>query len=213
MRICRKCGKQYGDANRICRDCGAILDDMAAEASPVEAVVVPEERVAIATQAFPDEPAAATPTPAADWSCPKCGAAVPGDFDVCWSCLTPKEGEPASDFREAVAPPDVLAEEADPGDQPPEVRLLEELQEVAQQSGCQRCGSLILMRSVTVVDKQGDAGDRELQVVVYGDPGAMLFKDRLYGKLKADICGACGHVELRVTNPRELYRHYRKAHA
>ena len=27
------------------------------------------------------------------------------------------------------------------------------------------------------------------------------------------ICRDCGHVELRVANPEELYRHYRKANA
>jgi hypothetical protein len=48
-------------------------------------------------------------------------------------------------------------------------------------------------------------------VVVFGDPGALVFKDRLYGELWADICGDCGHVELRVANPRQLYRHYRKS--
>jgi hypothetical protein len=46
--------------------------------------------------------------------------------------------------------------------------------------------------------------------VVYGDPEALIFKDRVYGRLKADICGDCGHVELRVENPGELYEHYRR---
>ena len=50
-----------------------------------------------------------------------------------------------------------------------------------------------------------------MQVVICGDPSAMIFKDRLYGELKADICGDCGHVELRVANPKELYEHYRKS--
>ena len=39
----------------------------------------------------------------------------------------------------------------------------------------------------------------------------MRFKDRMYGVLKADICGECGHVELRVANPRSLYQHYEKS--
>jgi hypothetical protein len=54
-----------------------------------------------------------------------------------------------------------------------------------------------------------DLGD--LQVVVYGNPEALIFKDRLYGRLSADICGDCGHVELRFENPEELYQHYRQA--
>jgi hypothetical protein len=160
----------------------------------------------------PDEQAAGPQPLAMDWICPNCGTAMPDDSDMCWSCLTSRASEPVPDVREVAAPAEVVAEEVDPSDQPPEVRLLEELQEVAQRSGCQRCGSSKLMRSVTVADKQGDAGVGELQVVVDGVPDALIFKDRLYGKLKADICGECGHVELRVMNPRELYRHYRKAH-
>ncbi len=72
---------------------------------------------------------------------------------------------------------------------------------------CPRCGSSKLIPDVRVVD-QGQASDGHLKVVVYGDPGALIMKDRLYGKLKADICGECGHVDLRVTNPSELYEHY-----
>ena len=67
-----------------------------------------------------------------------------------------------------------------------------------------------MMVGVTVAD-QGPHSDGRLKVVIYGDPSALIFKDRLYGELKADICGDCGHVELRVANPQELYLHYRKS--
>ncbi len=30
--------------------------------------------------------------PQADWTCPACGEAVPGHFDVCWNCQTPRPG-------------------------------------------------------------------------------------------------------------------------
>jgi hypothetical protein len=53
--------------------------------------------------------------------------------------------------------------------------------------------------------------DGDLKVVIYGNPEALIFKNRLYGKLTADICGDCGHVELRVENPEELYDHYHEA--
>ena len=67
-----------------------------------------------------------------------------------------------------------------------------------------------MMYGVTVQD-QGEGSNRNLRVVVCGDPSALIFKDRLYGELKANICGDCGHVELRVANPKELYRHYRRS--
>jgi hypothetical protein len=28
--------------------------------------------------------------PAADWTCPSCGEVVPGDYEMCWSCCTPR---------------------------------------------------------------------------------------------------------------------------
>ena len=67
--------------------------------------------------------------------------------------------------------------------------------------------------SVIQIDfnKDGEYSGGTLQVVISGDPSALIFKDRLYGELKANICGDCGHVELRVANPKELYRHYRKS--
>jgi hypothetical protein len=64
------------------------------------------------------------------------------------------------------------------------------------------------MHGVTLCD-QGDTPDARLKVVIYGDPAVLIFKDRLYGELQADICGDCGHVELRVTDPDALYNHYR----
>jgi hypothetical protein len=72
---------------------------------------------------------------------------------------------------------------------------------------CAECGSSKVVRDVTVFD-QGDGSDGELHVVVCGDPDALVFKDRYYGVVGADVCGDCGHMELRVRNPQELYRHY-----
>ena len=74
-------------------------------------------------------------------------------------------------------------------------------------SNCSKCGSTKLIPDVKVAD-QGDSSNGHLRVVVYGDPHALIFKDRHYENLIATICGDCGHVELRVSNPHGLYRHY-----
>ena len=74
---------------------------------------------------------------------------------------------------------------------------------------CAKCGSTKIIPQARVLDqRQHSSGD--LQLVVYGNPEALIFKDRLYGTLTADICGACGHVELRVENFEELFDHYRQ---
>jgi ribosomal protein S27AE len=72
---------------------------------------------------------------------------------------------------------------------------------------CSKCGSTEMIPNADILD-QGQGSDRSLQVVVYGNPDALILKDRLYGVLMADICGDCGHADLKVANPEELYEHY-----
>lgn len=40
------------------------------------------------------------PSTAPDWTCAKCGESVPGNFDACWHCETPRTVEHAA----AIAP-------------------------------------------------------------------------------------------------------------
>lgn len=214
MRICRKCSKQVSDNSKICRDCGAILEDIPDETVPV-AVVEPNtsdeqsigEVVVAAEQSLPPD------TATSPWKCPECGEVVPGTFGICWKCQTTKHGEKADnepvcldESLDAHKPDEELA----PTELDAEPSGMEE-DEGQSQPVCPRCGSAKMMPGVTVCD-QGQGSRGTLSVVICGDPYALFFKDRLYGEFKADICGDCGHVELRVTNPKDLYRHYRKSH-
>jgi hypothetical protein len=47
-----------------------------------------------------------------------------------------------------------------------------------------------------------------LEAAVPGKPSALIFKEMLFSDILADICGDCGHVELRVEAPGSLYEHY-----
>ena len=139
---------------------------------------------------------------------------MPGNFDVCWNCLTTNDGEKPDQTEieslRKVAQANEPHHEAEPARAHAEVLGTDdEVEEQPVLTECPRCGSAKLMRGMTVSDEgQYWAG---LKVVVFGDPGTLMFKDRLYGEVKADICGRCGHVELRVANPGELYGHYRKS--
>ena len=141
---------------------------------------------------------------------------VPATFDICWKCRTTKDGG-KTDHEPVAFEEDLDARRSDDELTPTELdaeplgteeEWMEEDKRQSQ-SVCPRCGSAKMMLGVTVRD-QGEV-DTTLKVVICGDPSALIFKDRLYGELKADICGDCGHVELRVVNPRELYRHHRKS--
>ena len=223
MRICPKCSKRVSGDSKICRDCGAILEDMPDESVP-EVGVEPATPFGFPPAAEHQRPVVEVisesqePTPpdteAPPWKCPQCGELVPGTFDVCWKCQTTKDGE-GLEQSEPVCFPEVF-DASKPDEESETAKFLKSLEidqeKVARSpSACPRCGSSKMMFGVTVQD-QGQSSNGDLRVVVCGDPSALIFKDRLYGELKANICGDCGHVELRVANPKELYRHYRKTH-
>ena len=134
------------------------------------------------------------------WRCEKCGERAEPNFDVCWSCGTSRAGVGDPDF----------GKEADSGREPalePGVAAKAVRDRPADHGPCRACGSTRIIPDVEVLD-QGEGSDGHLQVVVCGDPHALIFKDRVYGRLRARVCGSCGFTELRVTNPEELYLKY-----
>jgi len=223
MRICPKCSKRVSGDSKICRDCGAILEDMPDEPVPgpvVESTTpfgfpssAKHQESVVEAMSESQEP---TPpdTDAPPWKCPQCGELVPGTFDICWKCQTTRDGE-GLEQSEPVFFPEIV-DASRPNVESETAKFLKTLEvdrpEVPpSQSACPRCGSSKMMYGVTVQD-QGEGSNRNLRVVICGDPSALILKDRFYGELKANICGDCGHVELRVANPKELFRHYRKTH-
>jgi hypothetical protein len=72
---------------------------------------------------------------------------------------------------------------------------------------CTRCGSDRIITGATLRDYYGDTGtwSSPARLAVDAKPDALVFKDRSYGDLIMDICGACGHVDVRIENFKELY--------
>jgi hypothetical protein len=128
------------------------------------------------------------------WTCLQCGQSVPGSFEVCWNCGASQDGIPDLEFhKEPPAAKEYLG---------PQVAL----DQAAVKRACPRCGSSRIIPDTRILDSS--AYSHNLQVVVDADPDALVFKDRRYDQVNADICGDCGHVELKVEHPRELYEHY-----
>jgi hypothetical protein len=203
MQKCPKCSQQFESQAKICRRCGAILDavaDAAPPSTPCDAGVPPAQccRDGCATEFQGDSPPNASP--ATSWPCPNCGQSVPNTFDVCWNCGTGRDGTPDPDFLKD--PP-----EDTPGET--EEESAAENSPTVSPAPCPKCGSTKIIPEIPIRD-QGHYSDGFLQVVVEGNPRALIFKDCFYGRLAADICGDCGHVELRVDHPQELYEHYRQ---
>lgn len=67
---------------------------------------------------------------------------------------------------------------------------------------CPKCGSSEVIRDVRVMDRghgSADAGD--LSAVVYANPQAWVFKNKVSVELSASVCGACGFTELYAVDP------------
>lgn len=74
---------------------------------------------------------------------------------------------------------------------------------------CSKCGSEKIIPLAHVLD-QGEGSSGALRTVVFTNPEALVFKGRVYAKLKANICGECGYTELIAENPAALYDAYLK---
>ncbi|MEL7035520.1 MAG: hypothetical protein AAFO04_07870 [Cyanobacteria bacterium J06592_8] len=77
---------------------------------------------------------------------------------------------------------------------------------------CSKCGSEKLIPHVRILDRGYKNIELDLSVIIYEKPDALpFFKGDHRGQLQAKICGDCGHTELTVTNPGELWDIYQKA--
>jgi hypothetical protein len=202
MLRCVKCSLTYADSSKICRSCGAILEEIEGEPqSPVALRGDEREQLElIAEQALsakiqgPDD---RLPEKYA-WTCSQCAEEVPSSFDICWNCGVDRNGVVAPRNQETDAKREPI-DEPFPGPA--------ETAEADAQLRCTTCGSTKVVPNVAVMD-QGKYSSGNLQLVVYGSPEALIFKDSRWGEITADICGECGRVQLRVVNAKELYDHY-----
>ena len=75
---------------------------------------------------------------------------------------------------------------------------------------CKACDSEKVIPGTRLLD-QGEGSDGRTRVMICGNPGAMVFKERTFAEVVADVCCDCGHVELRCRGDlRKLWAAYRK---
>jgi hypothetical protein len=72
---------------------------------------------------------------------------------------------------------------------------------------CHLCQSDKIVPDVQIMD-QGMNSDQKLKVSIDSKPQAIVFKGWVQAELRAWICGDCGHVELYVHKPQDLYKAY-----
>ena len=211
MLICPKCRKEFDDGSKICRDCGAILDEVeesigdeshntCEDENPQP--VVPAEPLAIPLEAWDES--VDSESNAGPWICPKCRESLEANFDICWSCGTDRRGVEDPGFA-------AEAEISDASQDDHAEELLFQANSRASRTApadpCRRCGSTNVIPDALLGDP-GQLSDGRLKVHVMGNPGALFFKNFMRSELRAAICGECGHVELSISNPNALYEHY-----
>ena len=76
---------------------------------------------------------------------------------------------------------------------------------------CPKCGSTRIMPEVRVFAQYSANPKSDLFVEAYERPDALIFKHAQRGTVKARVCADCGHTELFVTNPQELWAAHQKA--
>jgi Zn finger protein HypA/HybF involved in hydrogenase expression len=201
MRKCPKCSEQFDDAERICRHCGRFLEEVPDEVVPatefVETVDNPVlvDEIAGTAEVIEDQK---SPEKNQQWTCSGCGALVSWNFELCPSCGTNREKTP--DPVVILETPVLLEPES--GSQRT-ARTSEQRPKLT----CTKCGSQrIIPRASVKLEINRDA-----YVVVHGNPDALVFKEPVTRDLVARICGECGHIDLRVDSPDELYQTYRRS--
>ncbi|MHB1035142.1 MAG: hypothetical protein ACYC35_12655 [Pirellulales bacterium] len=141
------------------------------------------------------------------WKCPNCGESVPGDFDVCWKCLLTREAGQVEDIGRPLAQVDEIDQESEAPVEDTETSEPEADNE--EPRACSRCGSTKIISGLITVGNSLLLGSAK--AVILGSPQALIFKEGLYSEVNANICGKCGHLELRVANPQALYERYQKS--
>ncbi len=211
MKQCIKCAIQVDDDAKICRRCGSILDEIDAVGGNMAAVntgaadrFVPPRSDASSLPDPVDQYVAET----FEWQCPGCGEQIERQFDTCWQCGTNRDGGSLPDFTDESADEDPA--ESDDGIAPTrsgEVAAdsaADETVSTPQRRDCLRCGSDKIITGVNVVSfSSGELTAGRLELMALEDHERMLFMGR-QARLTADVCGDCGHVELRAENVRGL---------
>ena len=80
----------------------------------------------------------------------------------------------------------------------------------AAKTQCSVCGSTQMIPKVKIVDHGHMNTTHDLAIELHGKPSALIFKDTKKSVLRATVCGECGHVDLSVDNPQELWRIYKR---
>ena len=186
MQTCQKCKSDVRDGARICRVCGAIVDD------PIDSAPTAATEIDFpAPEGDALDPAA---TKLDRWVCATCREEVEPSFDLCWNCGTHRDGTPDPDFRRV----DDIATDGLSGTQ----RGVDVAGESTPDSAlspsksCPDCQGEL--RTIRLIDHSGQNHSHQELTYAQGDAERGWFFGRFEeaGKVVALMCCSCGRILL-----------------
>ncbi|TXD52509.1 MULTISPECIES: hypothetical protein [unclassified Polaribacter] len=75
---------------------------------------------------------------------------------------------------------------------------------------CLKCGSEKIIKNTTITDFSHGNIEKNLSVYIQKTDRA-FFNKSVQGEINAQICGDCGNMDLKVKNPKELWKAYLKS--
>ncbi|HEY0736931.1 MAG TPA: hypothetical protein VGD69_18580 [Herpetosiphonaceae bacterium] len=75
---------------------------------------------------------------------------------------------------------------------------------------CPQCGSNKIVPNAKMMD-QGQASGGQLLIAVMKNPKALFLTHPVMRNVHAQVCGACGHIQLRAEEPGALYEAYQES--
>ena len=73
---------------------------------------------------------------------------------------------------------------------------------------CPDCNSQKIIKSAKALDRGDANGNHIMQIAVDEKPDALIFKQRNYSTIKAEVCGDCGFIQFYAENPNLLWMAY-----
>lgn len=73
---------------------------------------------------------------------------------------------------------------------------------------CPECNSQKIIKNVIAIDR-GDANSNQItRIAVDEKPEALIFKQRSYSDVSANVCADCGYITFYALNPQILWAAY-----
>ena len=73
---------------------------------------------------------------------------------------------------------------------------------------CPECNSQKIIEDAKAIDRGDYNATQDMQIAIDEEPNALIFKQRIFSSVKADVCADCGLVQFYAKEPKMLWAAY-----